>query len=170
MELTQSYLKSILHYDPETGIFTRIVKVANNVNIGDVAGGIDSCGYVRIRVKRQFYSLHRLAFFYMTGAFPSEHIDHINGIRHDNRWANLRPVMKIENRWNLKKYNSNTSGTVGVSWHIRSFRWLAHISKHGKRKHLGRYTDFFEACCARKSAENLYGFHPNHGKTLDQTP
>jgi hypothetical protein len=167
MELTQDYLKSILHYNPETGIFKRLLKVANNVNVGDIAGNMNKQGYLRIRIKNHFYSLHRLSFLYMTGALPEEQVDHINGIRHDNRWENLRHVPKIVNRWNLKLYATNKSGVVGVNWYKSAALWQANINVNGRRIYLGKFVDYFEAVCARKSAERLYGFHKNHGRVME---
>ena len=174
--LTQKLLKELLHYDPNTGIFTwrvrdrrhfksdrdRKIWVANNA--GKKAGNKGAQGYLRVCIFKKSYKSHRLAFLYMTGSFPPEQTDHINGIRSDNRWVNLRPVDSAENQKNTKRRVDNISGVTGVSWAKRDDKWQAWINSGGTRKHFGYFTDKFEAICARKSAERRYGFHINHGR------
>ena len=91
-------------------------------------------------------------------------IDHINGDTHDNRLENLRVVTRQENMMNVKLRTDNTSGVVGVSYDKSRDKWMVYASKHSQRTHLGRYDDWFEAVCARMSANNRYGFHENHGR------
>ena len=176
MELTQELLKELLHYDPETGIFTwrdrslnhcasrRAMRTFNSRWAGTEAGTKKNDGYLRIRFLGQLTYLHRLGVLYMTGTFPALQVDHINGVRDDNRWANLRLVNNSENHRNMKMPTSNKSGVVGVFWgpHVR--KWRAQIRVEYKPHRLGDYSDFFEAVCARKSAERKYGFHLNHGR------
>lgn len=153
--LTQSRLKELLHYDPETGLFTRFS--------GKVAGAIRPDGYVRIMLARELYYAHRLAWLYMTGSLPPEQIDHINGNKTDNRLANLRAVTNFENQKNQRKPVSNTSGIIGVVWHKTKNKWNAQIKHKGRSIHLGYFTDIEEAAAARAKASVQYGFHPNHG-------
>jgi len=162
MSLTQAELKELLHYSPDSGVFTRLVS-AGGVKVGDVAGGVNGQGYICIRVKGKKHLAQRLAFLYMTGEFPKDQMDHINHIRDDNRWNNLREVTNQENCVNRSKRKDNTSGVAGVSWHKNTEKWQAEIVIDGKRKHLGYYDDKFDAIYARKAAENKYGYHPNHG-------
>lgn len=159
-EITQEYLKSILRYDPESGLLFR-------KKDGSIAGGETkdkSNTYIRLRIKGYKYRAHRLAFLYMTGEIPRSQIDHINGNGKDNRWDNLRIVDNIQNAKNQKTPKNNSSGIMGVHKHYDS--WIASITADKKRIYLGRYADFFEACCARKSAANKYDFHPNHGRKI----
>ena len=160
MELTQSYLKSVLHYCPDTGVFTRLA--GQGARCGSIAGSLKR-GYYRMMIKGRVYTLHRLAFLYMTGDWPKQGVDHINGNPLDNRWENLRDVSQSENMRNASRSKRNASGVVGVAWDKEARKWRASIY-HGKTIHLGRHDDFFEAGCARKSAEVAHGFHPNHGK------
>lgn len=161
--LSQKELKKLLHYDPDTGVFTRLVTTSNRSKAGAIAGS-PSNGYSSIRINYKLYYAHRLAWLYMTGAFPEDHIDHINHIRTDNRWANLRDVTQAENGKNQPKINTNTSGVTGVCWHKAANKWTAYVHTKEKRKSLGYFSDKFDAICARKSAEVQHGFHENHGQ------
>jgi len=160
--ITQSEPKELLHYDPEIGIFTRLIRTTNRIKIGDIAGTDHNAGYIAITVKGKLYLAHRLAWLYMTGEWPKE-IDHINHVRNDNRWVNLQDGTRSDNQRNQSLHNKNTSGITGVHWCKRDRRWVAQIRNIRERIRLGSFTDKFEAICARKSADNKYGYHANHG-------
>jgi len=161
-KLTQKRLKELLNYDPDTGVFTWLVG-CGGVNIGSKAGSLYSYGYIVIKINRFGYRAHRLAWLYMTGEWPEDQIDHIDHDRANNRIINLREATHTINGRNTNIAKNNTSGIMGVNWHRWQRKWRAYISINAKPIHLGTFTDFFEACCARKSAENKYGYHPNHG-------
>lgn len=100
MSLTQERLKELVHYDPVTGIWTRLVK-RSNYDIGDQAGNVGAKGYWVLRIDGQRYRSARLAFLYMTGKWPEHQADHKNRNRLDDRWANLRdrtPKQQSRNR------------------------------------------------------------------------
>jgi hypothetical protein len=137
--LTQERLKELLDYDPETGVFTRKVRTTSKIHVGDAAGGLDSKGYLLIRVDGKRYIAHRLAWLYIHGCWPDKDLDHINRIKTDNRIGNLREVTKAQNQWNTSSYKNNTSGYPGVSWHRKDKKWRARISIHGKYMFLGNY-------------------------------
>lgn len=162
--LTQAELKKHLSYDPETGVFTRIVS-AGRARAGEAAGAINSNGYRVIGVagKRDF--AHRLAFLWMTGALPHEQADHKNGNRDDNRWGNLRAVSKAENAKNKRIPDNNSSGVLGVSWNKLCKKWVAMIKIGAKYTYLGVFADKDDAINARKSAEAEHGYHGNHGRS-----
>jgi hypothetical protein len=162
--ISQKTLKQQLHYCPQTGLFTWLVANSNRLKVGDVAGHKDARGYVQIGVHGKGYRAHRLAFLYMEGEFPPEHVDHINHIRDDNRWANLRHATNKENNRNSPMNKKNTSGFVGVSFHKAIKKWAANITLGGKQKHLGYFDDKKEAINVRKAANIRYGFHKNHGE------
>ena len=82
--LTQSRLKELLHYNPETGIFTWLVS-KKGVKIGNIAGSVNSIGYRYISVDRILYKASRLAWLFIEGYFPENDVDHINRIRDDDR-------------------------------------------------------------------------------------
>ena len=155
-ELTAEYLRSILHYEPETGIFTRKVRTASRVKVGDVAGSPDGHGYLLIQLQSRKYKAHRLAWLYIRGSWPTDQIDHINRIRTDNRIANLRDVSHKQNGQNASKPSNNTSGHPGVSWHKQRSKWQVKIMHNQKQIHLGLFESLEEAVAARKAAEKLY--------------
>lgn len=155
-ELTAEYLRSILHYDQETGIFTRKVSTSNRVKVGDVAGCPDGQGYLQISVQSRLYQAHRLAWLYMHGEWPKLNIDHINRNPSDNRLVNLRDVTNKQNMQNAGKYSHNTSGHPGVSWYKQKSKWRARITHNQKQIHLGYFSILEEAIAARKAAEKLY--------------
>ena len=155
-ELTAEYLRSILHYDQETGIFTRKVSTSNRVKVGDVAGSPDGHGYLQITVQSRPYQAHRLAWLYMNGEWPKLNIDHINRNPSDNRLVNLRDVTQKQNQQNASKSSSNTSGHTGVYWNKQRSKWVAHIKHNYKRIYLGYFTDIEDAITARKAGELKY--------------
>lgn len=163
-QLTQGYLKSILHYDPETGVFTRIKQTGPRGTIGAVAGGLRN-GYESIQIHGRKHLSHRLAFLYMTGSMPEEEVDHINGIKNDNSWLNLRSVDHSENMRNSAISILSKSGVPGVWWRRDSNKWRVSIISERKRKSVGVFDDFFDAVCARKAAEKALNYHPNHGRS-----
>ena len=114
-DLTAERLREILHYDPETGVFTWRVKANKRINIGDTAGRINHHGYVVIGVYGNRWQAHRLAWLYTTGSVPKDQVDHINGVRSDNRISNLRDVsggVNQQNRRSSQKHNR--LGIMGV--------------------------------------------------------
>jgi hypothetical protein len=137
--LTQEHLKSVLQYDPDTGIFVWKKKVNRRVVIGSEAGCIAN-GYISIRVAGRIYRAHRLAWLYMTGNFPrKEYIDHINGVRADNKWLNLREATNSENCFNSAKRSIGTSGFKGVSFCKERNSWEARAYVKRRKHFLGRY-------------------------------
>ncbi len=163
--ITQKRLKELVHYNPNTGIFTWKVEVfgSHPKEVGDEVGHITKQGYSGAYLDKKPYLLHRVAHFYMTGKWPL-YTDHINHRKLDNRWINLREVTPQENNRNQSINNRNTSGVPGVTWHKRDKYWKAEIKIDRKKLYLGGSVDKFIAICVRKSAENKYGFHLNHGK------
>jgi hypothetical protein len=113
-------------------------------------------GYSFTKINGQFYTLHKLAVFYMTKAWPIGHVDHINGVRNDNRCSNLRVVNRSQNSLNRKVYATNTSGFKGVNWHPRLRKWRVRIQKEGKRVALGCFASLEDARVAYTRAEKEY--------------
>ena len=107
---------------------------------------------------------HRVAWLLHYGEWPSGHIDHVNGNRLDNRILNLRDVVNAENARNAAMTSRNTSGVNGVYLHKQTGKWCAQISAFGKNVGLGLFTEKRDAVIARKAAERVLGYHPNHGR------
>jgi len=103
-------------------------------------------GYLRITVLGKSYYAHRLAWMYVHGKLPSGEIDHINGIKQDNRIENLRDLKSISNANNKTRASKNSkSNILGVSWHKKARKWSAYICVYKQRKYLGLFSDIKEA-------------------------
>lgn len=164
--MTQELLKQYLYYDPLTGHFTWVYKHCNKVIPGARAGSVSSAyGHRVIHLFGALYPEHRLAWLYMTGKFPVNHVDHINHNECDNSWANLREVTQQENNMNQSKRKDNSSGVVGV-WiktTAKRKKFIAELHYEGKRMYMKAFSTLQEAINARKEQEYLFGFHKNHG-------
>ncbi len=158
--LTQERLKHRLHYEPSTGVFTWLNLSQSKQHLaGEPAGWTgDDNGYVSLRVDGKNYYAHRLAFLYMNGEFP-KYCDHINRVKNDNRWCNLRPATMSQNRANASMRSNNTSGLKGVSWESRSKMWRAQICFNGITKHIG----YFD-CKKTAYAAYVLASHKYHGE------
>lgn len=141
--ITQKELKELLEYDENTGIFTWNLANSNRIKIGDMAGVYRFDGYLTIRINGKPYLAHRLAWLYIYGEWPKNQIDHINGIRDDNRITNLRNVTNRENHQNKKEHRGGK--LVGASFHKTANKWESQIQINGKRKFLGYYNTELEA-------------------------
>jgi hypothetical protein len=108
--------------------------------------------------------MHRIAIKMVTGDDPDGFVDHINGVRIDNRIDNLRVVSRSENQRNQKLNKRNTTGVVGVTWSNHANGWLVRITYDGKAKNLGYYKNFDDAVRVRMLAEVEHGYHENHGR------
>lgn len=157
--LKQSRLKQVMHYNPFTGIFTRKISLGCRKKGDIVHGGNHSSGYKFAVIDKESYNLSRLAFLYMEGYFPENDIDHINRVRHDNRWVNLREVTRSCNAKNRIIRSDNSTGVTGVSFDRFKNKWVAGISINGKHKHLSYHNKKAEAVYARWFAEVENNYH-----------
>jgi hypothetical protein len=165
--ITQERLKSLLHYDPLSGQFTRLVD-GKHTKAGERAGYVKGSGYREIYISGDLYYEHRLAFLYMTGSFPEHQADHINHIKDDNRWCNLRPATSTENNRNTGLRKDNKSGVTGVSWCNGKQKWMASCHADGKTKYLGYFENIQEAAVVATSARQKYhgAFATNSSQTI----
>ena len=155
-------LVELLTYSPDTGIFSWKKNRRGVIRKGYSAGHLHSRGYVSICVDGISYKAHRLAWLYVNGKPPVDQIDHINGVRDDNRIANLREATNAENHQNQGLHSTNSSGFPGVTWVPKRNRWKAQIKVLGKNKHLGMYRELEAAAEAYKTAKaRMHRFQPN---------
>jgi hypothetical protein len=146
VQLTQETLKKYLKYDKESGVFTWAVSRGGKV-VGDIAGSIEK-GYIRIRLEGVNYAAHRLAWLYETGTWPFDEIDHIDRVRDNNRFANLRDATDRDNA-----NNRSTNREVIGAYPRPNGRWSSCIRYKGEQVHLGQFKTEDEASNAYKSAE-----------------
>ena len=154
--LTQEYVRSILNYNPNTGIVQRKVYRGPTAKKGDTIKTIDSSGYIMIYIDKSRYKLHRIIWLYMTGNWPKDQIDHINRITSDNRWCNLREATPSQNKINSIPRSNNTSGHQGVGWREENKKWRSRITVNYKRMHLGHFKTKEEAIVAYNIAAKKY--------------
>jgi len=160
-KVTQDYLISNFHYSKFTGTFFRL-KDGSEVKPKNIRGYL----FIRVLTRGRLYAVHRLAVLYVIGVWPKEQVDHINHIRDDNRWCNLREASRSDNQKNKTLASSNKTGLYGVSYSEKTGKWTVQIKSNGVVEYFGRIPDKFEAICIRKSLEVKHGFHKNHGKTM----
>jgi hypothetical protein len=182
-----AFLRSILHYNPETGILTWKERENNprfNTSFANKRAGNERTlthnnnvipyTFRRLSItyngKSKEYVEHRIAWAIYHGSDIPEglQIDHINGDPCDNRIDNLRTVTIQGNAQNRCKPSNNTSGVVGVSYNKREKRWRSYIKIEGKQKHIGSFINKEDAIEERKKAEIEYGFHENHGRANNE--
>ena len=151
-DLTAHRLRQLLDYNPDTGAFTWRVSVGRKSAFSS-AGYIHNNGYVMIRVDGIKRLAHSLAWLYQTSAHPCGVIDHVDGNKANNAFANLRDVSMSENQQNQSKSQRNSSsGFLGVA-PIRN-KWRAQLVVDGRQKYLGMFDTPEEAhqsyLCAKR--------------------
>jgi len=171
MSITHATVCALIEYDPESGRlfwknrsteFFRGADRSSTWNTRFAGKEITSknCnGYIQLCIFAKRYLAHRISWFIVHGEWP-DCIDHINGVRTDNRLINLRSVTNTENLKNACIQKNNTTGVRGVSFHSTRGVWIASIGS----KCIGRFKTLEAAALARKAAEAAHGYHPNHGR------
>jgi len=160
--LTADLLRTLLHYDPLTGVFTWHARVDDRIGwnrqfAGKVAG-TNQDGYIVIKLLYNKFSAHRLAWLYMTGSWPEGEIDHKDLDKTNNAIDNLRLATRFQNARNMPVLPQNTSGYPGVAFYKDRGKWGAYIKAGGKRKSLGFFDRKEDAIAARvRATEELHG-------------
>lgn len=121
---------------------------------------LSDSGYLYGRAGGRKIRAHRVCWALVHGYWPDQ-IDHINGIRTDNRIANLRDV---SNRENSRNRAARKGRVTGIYWTPQKGKWRAAIYPNNRATYLGYFHCFGEAVKARKLASRAYGFHENHGR------
>lgn len=152
-KITGHLLEMFYSYDPDTGFFTRKLSTNPRSFVGGVASAINADGYVILPLMGVRLRAHRAAWAWVTGQWPMEDIDHINGDRSDNRFANLREATRSQNLQNSGMRASNKTGYKGVHYCHERRKFVAQIVIDGKRVGLGRYQTVEEAAAVRLAAE-----------------
>lgn len=181
---TPDLLRQLLRYEPETGklfwkertadIFHCTVQTRewscrrwNSQHAGKAAFTADSgVGYRAGHIFGKRYYAHRVAWAITHRTWPEGEIDHIDGNRSNNALSNLRAVSPADNRKNQKRRTDNVSGATGVYWSAKELKWRAQIKVGRIMRSLGCFGQLSDAIAARKAAEVLHGFHPNHGRAV----
>jgi len=156
--MNQESLKSVLHYDPATGVFRRRFAKAYNAKPWSVAGRVATKGYVQIVIDGKAYMAHRLAWLYIHGEWPKQQVDHINGCKTDNKIDNLRDVSQSENMLNQSKPRNGK--LLGVSWHKTTQKWSARLQINKKVNSLGYFDNEIMAHQAYLEAKKNFGVMP----------
>lgn len=179
---TPETLRKLLSYDADTGILTWLARPVEMFKDGGNGAEHNAArwngmyagkpalqsphkdGYCHGHIFGKLFLAHRVIWAIVHGEWPTNHIDHISGVRNDNRIENMRDVTRQENGRNVAKPTCNTSGVIGVYWHKATGKWTAAICVNRKLKHIGLFASFDDAVAARKCAEAALGFHTNHGR------
>lgn len=157
-------LLDLLYYNPETGAFVWKVRTGGRTGEGKAAGSTRRDGYHQVIIRGRPYLSHRLAWIYMTGEWPSSFIDHKDGIRNNNQWANLRLATRAQNGQNMRIKRVTASGLKGVTPVSKSNKFQARIRADGKSRNLGCFDTAEEAHEAYMAkALELFGEFANHG-------
>ena len=152
MELTWERIKELLVVDPEDGTCSWKTD-HGTAKAGDMAGGYNGKGYLKIKIDGKKYYTHRLIWFFVHHRWPENDLDHINRKTDDNRISNLRVVSRSKNKLNHDGYakaKNNTSGHTGVSWNKGTGKWHSYVNRYGKRKYIGLFDDKQDAIRARE--------------------
>jgi hypothetical protein len=157
--LTAERARELLDYNPLTGSLTWRERRSWKALKGSAAGTAKPGGYRVVGIDGVLYYAHRLVFLMVEGAWPAAHVDHINHIRNDNRWANLRVVTVSENQQNRVLTKRNTTGVEGVTWCKTRRKWRATVALHGVQVFHKRFDDLELAIAARKTAAAKHHTH-----------
>lgn len=157
--LTRESLLKQVAYDPVTSTFTWTARKPGVVK--GKFGWLGNEGYPMVKINGETHSVHCLVWLVETGEYPDLEVDHINGIRHDNRFSNLRLLTKSDNIRNQRKAQkrNKSTGVLGVSYNIKRNKFSAQITVDSRKIWLGRYDTLAEAQKVYVEAKRKY--HPS---------
>jgi hypothetical protein len=168
------YLRKRLRYEPDTGKLFWLDHEGMSKQWRTRYAGKEALtantekGYLRGRISTKMFKAHRVAWALYYGVWPSDQIDHLNGIPYDNRIINLRVVSNQDNNKNKTMRSDNTSGVTGVHRHKPGAKWRAYVKVNGRTIWLGSFDTIEEAAAARKEADIKYGFTERHGTKAEE--
>lgn len=147
--ITAEVLRAIVTYEPDTGVFRWNIRPGQSVHAGQIACNRRADGYLAMQYQNRLYKAHRLAWLYMTGAWPIETVDHINRDTADNRWDNLRLASRAQQTANRK--TRSKTGFKGVAFcpqkGAKPYRAVFY-HRAGQREHLGYFASAADAAAA----------------------
>jgi hypothetical protein len=146
-------LRQLFTFDPDEGIF-RYQKDKVRCKAGSVAGSIHRQGWRSIKINKRCYPAHHLAWLWVHGRWPIHEIDHINGVRDDNRFINLREADAFQQVMNSARPRTNTSGVKNVYFDREMNRYRVHLRHKKKSIHIGYFPTLQEAASAAADARN----------------
>jgi len=147
-KVTIERLKEVMRYEPETGRLEWKVRISCH-NPGEHAGCVKMDGYVYVNLDKNRMFGHRMAWALYYGRWPEHQLDHINGVRSDNRIENLREVTGSVNQHNRRDMIRKNGSLKGTSFRKKIGLWKAEIIIDGKRFHLGMFP-------SEKAAHEMY--------------
>lgn len=148
-------LRELFRYDSESGHLYWIAPGKGRIK-KKPAGTLVRAGYIGVMIDGKRHYVHRIAWALHHGSHPVDQLDHINGIKTDNRIVNLREATNAQNGKNLSLSKLNTSGYAGVTFDKHNNKWRASIRCNNKIIHLGRYQSFDDAIKVRQQAESQF--------------
>lgn len=162
--ITQDYVKKFYIYEPDTGNFIWAVHRHGSKGVGSVAGKTDSHGYIQIRLNGKSHLAHRIAFIYMTGLAPHDkEIDHVDGVRNNNSWSNLRACNRRQNQQNKIFISDSATGIRGVFKRKNKNAYDVVVSVGGKNRYFGRFPDLeFAELVAIEARNKYHGLFARH--------
>lgn len=150
------------NYDGEKLIWK--ITSSYKIHVGDAAGTLTPTGYISITLNGKKYRAHRIIWEMLKGTIPQNmQIDHIDGVRTNNKINNLLLTTNAGNHKNMAQRVDNTSGTTGVTYCKRTKKWKAYIKYQSNLKHLGCFENLGDAVAARQTHQVLLGFSSRHG-------
>lgn len=159
--LTAERARELFNYDPETGVLTRRVRIANKSKVGDVVGYASEDGYLRTEVGGFSCLVHRIIWLHYFGNWPEQILDHKDRNPANNRIENLQDISQTLNSQNRGASRCGSSAFKGVSWNSRDRRWAVRIRHSGKSLYLGYFTDEQEARSVYQAAAKIYHSNSN---------
>lgn len=154
--VTVARLNELFNYNQETGIFTWRVNRSTLTLAGDRAGSVSANGYATLHVNDKSVLAHRAAWAITYGEWPNTNVDHINGVKSDNRIVNLRKVSQALNLQNQRRARTGSmSGILGVRVRVGKLKtsWSANICVNDKPVYLGSFSSAEEASAAYLKAK-----------------
>lgn len=139
-ELTVERVRELFDYDPLTGVLTwKRSGPGRRTNL--VAGCPNRIGYLVTRVDGTLLYNHRIVWLLVHGSWPAQQVDHINGVKDDNRLCNLRNASpKTNNENTLRAKRGTFSGVLGATWNARRRCYTAQITSGGVNFNLGGFS------------------------------